>query len=411
MMSTWLKPSTDDARFWWHTLGGPLALLLHESGYDAHSQYESLMFMYCNIIDFFGPRPTVSGWPKSWKSFMTDDFSPIEYSWSWDPANASPRIRFSIEAIGPFAGTKKDPFNQEMTMKMIRHMGLTFPETDWSLFNYFRDGFCGGPRDDSSAEQSNDQSSDSSSTFLGFDLCKTQIAVKAYFVPVKAKLTGRSKISVLSETIRGLEKPNFKLTAYDYLLDFMTNHPEGSHLDLVGIAVDCVVPSKSRFKIYVRSSQTSFDSVQAIMSMGGRLQPFPGGTLQDLRKLWQLVLGLDENFSSSSDLSSNTSQTAGILYNFDIKAGSPVPEPKVYIPVKHYSPNDRVAVTGLTSYLNMKGQGDFAGGYKRALEGISSHRGLDSESGLQPYVACAVKNEQLVLTSYISPEIYHRARW
>lgn len=417
-LSMWLKPSTDDGKFWWHTIGGPLAILLHEAGYEIHDQYGSLMFLYCYVIDFLGPRPTVAGLPRLWKSFMTDDFTPVEYSWSWDTPNASPRIRFSIEAIGPAAGTKRDPFNQEMTREMIRRLRSVLPDADWKMFNHFRDGLCGeGLQDDGCVEDSGgrienpDNQSSHSSTFIAFEMYNMQIAVKAYFVPVKAEQTGRSKLSILSETIRGLEGPNFQLTSYDHLLDFMTNHAEGSLLDIVGVAVDCVIPWKSRLKIYVRSARTSFDSVHTIMSMGGKLQTFPQASLQDFRKLWQLTLGLDENFSSSSDLSLNPRQTAGILYNFDIRAGTPLPEPKVYIPVKHYSPNDQVAMTGLTSYLKMKGQDGFAEGYQRALAGISNHRDLESESGLQTYVSCAVKKERLVLTSYFSPEIYHKARW
>lgn len=407
--STWLRPLTEDARFWWHMSGSHLALLLHEAGYDVHSQYESLIFLIDNIVDFLGPRPTVSGSPKSWKSFLTDDFTPIEYSWSWDTPNTSPRIRFCIEAIGLAAGTKMDPFNQEMTMEMIRRLRPILPDADWNLFDHCRNGFCGEVG--GCVAGSRDQRNNSSSMFIGFEMYEKRIAVKAYFIPVKAERTGRSKLSVVSETIQGLEGLNFKSASYDHLFDFMTNHAEGSRLEILGVAIDCVIPSKSRLKIYLRSPQTSLDSVHTIMSLGGKLQPFSQATLQDFRKLWQLTLGLGENFSSGSDLSLNTSQTAGILYNFDIRAGKPLPEPKVYIPVKHYSPNDWVTLSGLTSYLNMKGQDHFVEGYKRALEGISSHRSLESESGLQTYISCAVHKKRLVLASYLSPEIYHKARW
>lgn len=72
---------------------------------------------------------------------MTDDFSPIEYSWSWDTLKASPRVRFSVEAIGEDAGTVFDPFNQKMTDELIHQVGSTVTKVDWHLFNYFRSMF------------------------------------------------------------------------------------------------------------------------------------------------------------------------------------------------------------------------------------------------------------------------------
>lgn len=411
ILSAWLNWTNDDAKFWWYTLGRPLAILLREADYDIHNQYGSLMFLYCQVIEFLGPRPTVSGSPF-WRSFMNEDFSPIEYSWTWNTPNEPPKIRFSIEAIGSNAGTKMDLFNQDGTKDLVRRLQSTLPDTDWTLFNHFRDGFCGREIGGSEcAEASKQRLGHSSSTFITFEMGNKKVDLKAYFVPIKALKTGKSKLSVLSETIRGLERPDYRLTAYDYLFDFLASHKDGCSLDIVAAAVDCVVPSKSRLKIYVRSSKTSFDSVQATISLGGRIQPFTQKTLQDLQELWKLTLGLEKDFSSASELRENTCQTAGILYNFNVKVGSQQPEPKVYIPVKHYSPNDRSALRGLTTYLNTNGYGRFTEGYKRALESICRHRSLDSESGLQTYLACAVKEGRLVLTSYISPEVYHKARW
>lgn len=405
VLSTWLNPSNDDTKFWWLTLGGPLALLLEEADYDVHTQYNSLLFVYFNVIGFLGPRPTEYGSPRSWKSFMTDDFTPIEYSWSWETPNSSPKIRFCIEAIGPAAGTEKDPFNQDMTIEMIRSMGLV-TDVDWTLFYHFRNSLCG-----QGMQGSGNQSSYPYSTFMGFEFSKSQIDLKAYFFPVKAEQMGRSWLSVLSETIWGLERLGLKVTSFDHLLDFMINHTKGAHLKIIGVGIDCVIPRNSRLKLYVRSVETSFNSVQTVMSLGGKLQTFSEETLQDLRNLWQSTLDLDEHFASSSSLPPSTHQTAGILYYFDVKAGAPLPEPKLYIPAKHYAPNDETALTGLTSYLSMKSQDTFAERYRRALQGIGCYRDLKSAKGMQTYISCAVQKERLHVTSYISPEIYHRARW
>lgn len=393
-------------------IGRHLALLLHEAGYDIHNQYGSLLFFRHCIAGRLGARPTLTGSPQVWKSFMTDDFSPVEYSWCWDTPKGPPRIRFSVEAIGPDAGTQSDPFNQEMTTELVRHVESVASNVDWKLFNHFRNAFCEQGLEKRASEGCDDlEKSHTSSIFMAFELHKSEVVVKAYFDPVKAEQTGRSRLSVLSDSIVSLEKSDLRVGAYDQMLAFMTSDAEGSQLEIVGIAVDCVLPKDSRLKLYVRSPSTSFDSVCAIMTLGGKLNTFPQAMLKDFRKLWQLTLGLGEDFAPGANLQAKSHETAGVLYNFDIKAGNLLPKPKVYIPVRHYARNDLAAAEGLASYLKSKGQDRFVESYMRALEGMCTHRFLGSQCGLQTYISCAVQNAQLVLTSYLSPEIYHVARW
>ena len=91
--------------------GPPLALLLLHAGYDLHSQYNGLLFHYQLNCLRLGARPGIDGVPRGWKSFMTDEFSPLEFSWSWDSSEERPQVRYSIEAIGADAGKAMDPFN------------------------------------------------------------------------------------------------------------------------------------------------------------------------------------------------------------------------------------------------------------------------------------------------------------
>lgn len=81
--------------------------------------------------------------------------------------------------------------------------------------------------------------------------------------------------------------------------------------------------------------------------------------MKELRKLWWLALGLDKEWPSSADLPSKFHYTSGILYNIDIKPGNTMPEPKVYIPMKHYSRDDLGAAHALTRFLNEQGRGSY----------------------------------------------------
>ncbi|KAI4122673.1 MAG: hypothetical protein LQ347_006426 [Umbilicaria vellea] len=402
-----LVPSSKDAAFWWQMTGPTLAILLLEAGYDLDSQRECLLFHYNHIVSRLGARPTSEGLPDGWNSFVTDDYSPVEYSWSWDSEQASPKVRYTLEAIGPDAGSTNDPFNQAMAVDLIRELGVN---EEW--FSHFSKAFVHSGDEASVTQQILKSPSDQSSVLVAFDLQKGGVAAKAYLIPVKAEQTGRSRLSVVTDAVRSLERPDLKFPAYNELRNFMSTDPSGSQLEIVSLAVDCVDPSKSRLRIYVRSSSTSWDHVCAILSMSGRLSNLDAGnTRSNLRELWRLVLSLDKHFSPSEDLPETEHQTGGVLYNFDIKPNNARPEAKLYIPAKHYAKNDLAAAEGLTTYLEGQGRARFVANYMRALEGVCTHRALESGRGLQTYIGCGLERESLSLTSYIAPEMYHPARW
>ena len=102
----------------------------------------------------------------------------------------------------------------------------------------------------------------------------------------------------------------------------------------------------------------------------------------------------------------------GVLFHFDIRPGTPSPEPKIYIPVRHYGRNDRDILNGLVGYLRGEGVKDHCiDRYRSMLEALCTHRSMESERGLQTYISVAIKGERLSLASYIAPEIYHSQRW
>ena len=192
----------------------------------------------------------------------------------------------------------------------------------------------------------------------------------------------------------------------------MSFDAEGSQLEIVGLGIDIAEPKSSRLRLYVRSPSTSFDSICSIMTMGGQLSNLRSAkTLENLREIWRLVLSLDKDFSSSDNLPRPRHKTAGTFLNFDIKPGNAVPEAKLYIPAKHHSMNDLAVAEGLGAYLKGKGRGDYVDNYMLVLKEVCKHRALDSDRGLQTYIGCGIEREDLSITSYIAPEIYHPARW
>lgn len=247
---------------------------------------------------------------------------------------------------------------------------------------------------------------------MAFELREDGVDVKAYFIPVKAIQTVQSPLTVVGQGIRSLENETMQFPALDRLINFMTFDPHGSLFSIVGLAIDCVEPIKSRLKFYVRSPRTSFDSVSYILTMGGKLgYLYTESVLQELRELWWMVLGLDENFSTAEELPVRDHETSGILYNFDIKPGNDMPESKAYIPVKHYGRNDLEIAQALGMFAKKQGRGRYADNYLQMPKGLSLHRTLESDRGIQTYIGCSIKNGSIAITSYLAPEIYHKARW
>lgn len=94
----------------------------------------------------------------------------------------------------------------------------------------------------------------------------------------------------------------------------------GRSLQIVGISVDCIDPCKPRLKYYVRSSYTFFSSVNIIISLDDEVHDVKAQNgLETLRKLWELVFGLEDDFSLNENLSSKEHKTAGVLYSFELR--------------------------------------------------------------------------------------------
>ena len=251
-----------------------------------------------------------------------------------------------------------------------------------------------------------------SSFMLGFEFGDNSIGAKTYLIPSTARFSDHSVLETATKSLQGLQKLGIQLAAYEQFLNFLESDIGSSQLTFLAAAIDCVTPIESRFKFYVRSSRTSFESVCFNLTLGRDDNPFwTASHLEQLKELWHLVLGLDTGFSVEDDLPINEHQTAGVLYNFDVKAGTNVVDTKVYIPVKHYGKNDFEIAKGLILFLKKQGNQKFVDGFLQMLQTVCGHRSLASGRGLQTYVSCGVKKGGLAMTSYLGPEIYHKARY
>jgi len=95
-----------------------LLKLVSHAGFTFQQQKLSMEFYYRFVVPNLGPPPTLIELPNLWRSFMTDDFTPIEFSWDWGNADSMTdrRVRFSVEPISYDAGTFKDLSTQQLHM-------------------------------------------------------------------------------------------------------------------------------------------------------------------------------------------------------------------------------------------------------------------------------------------------------
>ena len=184
-----------------------------------------------------------------------------------------------------------------------------------------------------------------------------------------------------------------------------------NRFSLLGVGMDCFRLNHSRLRLYLRSQATSFDAVCHNLTLGEESSAWTTSLLLQLRKLWWLLLGLEEDFGSSTELPQVDHPTSGILYYYDFCSELSGLDSRVYIPVRHFGRSDADIIDGLASFMTDQIPENVLQNYRQMIEAICCHRPLEEGCGIHTYIACSVKKGKLFLTSYFGPEIYHKARY
>ncbi|PVH92174.1 aromatic prenyltransferase [Periconia macrospinosa] len=317
-------------KYWWQRSGFALAVLLAKAGYSHTAQLRILDFFAL----FIAPRLGISNMPgvERWKSFMTDDYNPIELSWDWNTGHKPPTIRFSIEPVGEQAGTTYDPYNEHAAGEFLGVLLKAFPATNTQWFSHFESCFNPGTNHHSALGHQ-------TKVFWAFDLDEKDITSKAYLFPgYTAIATGKTNLEVISEAIETAPSCTSEVLAGFRVFQEYAKENVNAFLEMDMLAIDLVKPSQSRIKIYFRSRETCFGSVRKAMTLGGRLTngDIEVG-LRNLRRLWGSLFD-QSGVPDGSPLPDVKHNTAGILYYVEFRLRDEVPKVKVYLPVRHYAP-------------------------------------------------------------------------
>ena len=386
--------------------------------------------MLCHMLDFmdYGPAMTrkyveffdsslasalgtFSSNPDNlpiWNSYMTDDFTPIEFSHSY--SSKGRLVRFAIEPISRGAGGPTDPFNVAHINRLIQDLAKSIGNVDLTWYKILHRSLMA---DNDQLERSKFKTSNGSipQFFVGFELAHEQASMKVYFVPsAKAACTGKTSMQLVSEVL-----PNLEATSWDLRPAFQTIETYLASDKVIApkleiVSVDCCQPLKSRLKLYIRGRSTSFQSVWDFFTLGGLIGYMDRDEIfHTLKQLWYLVLGLPEDFPITEQLAANDHETAGVIYYFSLRPGSQIPEPKLYIPVRHYARNDQEIADGIVEAFERLGWKRFAEDYVSSLRSFFPYRPLGARTGIQTYVAFSMKGGNVTIEPYLNPEIKSRS--
>jgi DMATS type aromatic prenyltransferase len=352
-----------DVEFWCYHLDPLLHQMLRFASYDSNSIDKQRGLFSSAMAPCLGKRPSRSG--PQWNSFMTDDGTPMEISWSWTETESLPTVRYSIEPIGRRARTQGGTANLRSGDKLIRLAQASCCTINIEWFNVLRQALI------ARRPACSNSSSQEFVLFVGFDLIGPDTVLKAYFFPeAAARELSCSKTDLVSNAIASLSSDPAMSSAYKRFSEYMQKSPLGeAGPEVEMLAIDCVRPAKSRIKVYTRSQRTSFSDVLDALTLGGALltREFESAA-PSLEKLWRAVLSLDPSIPPSQSLPIKKHRTAGILYYYEFKPGSSAIKVKMYIPVRNYGVNDREIAMGLSSFLESQDMHLQGTGYADAVQ-------------------------------------------
>ena len=355
-----------DAELWNNEVGTMLNMMLELAGYPESSATIHSEFFRESVAPSLGQHPKGTGEPAHWKSFMTDDHTPVELSWCWSTALDTPTVRYSVEPIGRWAGQPADPTNTLASLRLFGDALQLSPEMDLYLHRHFEQSLT-SPK---SCSEEDFAQNPQSQSFMAFDLLEKTIVVKQYYLPAwRALAEKKTNFAVVEEAIINVPTlGNSLLSSFSVFTNYIESFPEEKRPVVEIAAIDCLDPLKSRIKVYVRSRSTTLQSVLDILTIGNKA-PKSSDEEQSLRELWHSVFGLDQEQSDETPLSQKDHRTSGILYYFEFKSGAPIPKTKVYLPVRHYAQNDDQVARGLSGFLDRRGKKLATGPY---LEGVQT---------------------------------------
>ncbi|EFQ97023.1 tryptophan dimethylallyltransferase [Nannizzia gypsea CBS 118893] len=384
-----------DQELWWLNTAPLLGNLLSQANYDIHKQYQYLAFYHKHILPMLGPY-TAPGLEPRWMGYFNSDGHPFETSLNFQDSKIT--VRLAFEPLSPLAGTDRDPLNQFMAREFLGQLARSQPCVDLQWFNHF-DSELGLSLEQARLIASKVPKLGKTQRGVGIDLRDHGIVPKAYFYPEhKARMMGVPIAGLVFKAIRKLEESKSFTLALDTLEKFLApcfkTRADGYYknpTEVFAVSIDCLVPSKSRIKLYVGETQATLARVRELWTLGGLLADQATLTgLSLIEAIWDI---LDMGDSKTQQMDFNY---LPLGFYYELQQGTEYPKPQLYIPL--HEKNDDTIANRLTKVFEYLKWNDIAVRYK---EQLMANLNLKETTSIQRWVSFSyLENKGVYMSLY-----------
>lgn len=357
-------PAECDHYYWWTRCGPLLATLLDSSGSYTQDHKAKHMRIFRDVV-----IPTLGPPPEQAKvtPMLTIDGSPVEPSWNFQQDLNI--VRYSFEPLWDNAGTPENPFPGDQMPTLTPLLRYVSDDVDLRWFNQVWKAWnVVGQEAQTAKSKLPPHKSRVPLLFFAFDLKEDKCYLKAYVFPILKHLaTGLSTKQLVFDQIRNLEPCGdaFAVSAAK-LKRFMDTYPGVCTAEM--IAVDCIDPSKARFKVYGRVKSNSKSVIRDVMTLGGaQTDEVSLKGVEQALKIWHLLLDekdglLDDQPKAPRD---PQHQHIGICFVFELRPWVERIDIKAHTPWCQTNRSDLHAVGNFTEALSVLGWDDHASRFAR----------------------------------------------
>lgn len=362
VLSRSLDFRTEDQELWWHDIAPLTNRLLDLVGCSTHDQYEHLCYIYRFVLPALGlyPRPGLSQVTTAVPGGRSFELS-VNYQ------NGKSTLRYDFEPSSSLAGTSRDPYNQLMTPELLSKMALGGATIDSFWYHHFTNKLGLSKRDEAFLK---DQETGLATTqyMVAWDLKQaSNNPLKMYLFPLlKARATGVPAGRLVMDAVASGSAEIKASPAFAMIEEYLTER--GLLENVCILSWDCDDVASSRLKIYIADPEVTLERIVDMWTLGGRLSSSKSNQqgLEHLKKFWSR-LRIPEGSRSTYELGQpeQSDGRSGLTFNWELKAGSAEPDPKLYVPCM--GENDRELARGLSTYFNDLGWSDLAGSYESKI--------------------------------------------
>jgi tryptophan 7-dimethylallyltransferase len=161
---------------------------------------------------------------------------------------------------------------------------------------------------------------------------------------------------------------------WERVATFVRSRPSSHRVsDPFFLAVGTAPAEKNTAKVYFRTQASSLVELLEYMTMGGEptLMSTPDArqAISSFRRLWSLLFPGVKDDQPLRTLRPDQ-PTSGFVVYYEMKLGSPIPQAKAYINVKHFCPDDAHVSRAIAAYYHELGHSDFAHAYPVAMQSL-----------------------------------------